>query len=107
MSKDKKCSTKLLYAILIYENMNRFEWIRSLERFIVKLTGWTMTIGIAQVKTNRPISDEDSIEKAAEILEESQGIESRPEDLYEILRPYNDSKLYAREINSIIEVLKL
>ena len=123
--KSEDCSRKLLYAVLIYENMNRPEYIRAFERIVVSLTKRRMTIGIAQVSTTKPISDEDSIKRAAKILKGSQKIEDDLNGLYgiqksqccykreqktlkkigDVLSVYNDGEQYAREVYKIIKIL--
>lgn len=119
------CSSKLLYAVLIYENINRPEYVRAFERIVASLTKRRMTIGIAQVSTTKPISDEDSIKRAAKILKGSQKIEDDLNGLYgiqksqccykreqktlkkigDVLSVYNDGEQYVREVYKIINIL--
>lgn len=61
-------SEPLLYAVLIYESMNRPKFLRIFENLFVRLLGLELTVGIAQVKSSRPLTDQESIHKAAAIL---------------------------------------
>lgn len=51
----------LVYAILLAEAQQRPSWFRKLETLIGKL-GRSGTFGVAQVSSNRPVSDEQSID---------------------------------------------
>ncbi len=96
----------LLYAVLIYENMNRPEWMRKIENIVCGLTHLEMTLGIAQVKTNKIISDVESIKKASKILANSSGFEGwSEEDFAEFIKVYNGGKDYPEEVRKIIRVL--
>lgn len=64
-------SVPLLYAVLIYEDMNRPVWLRKVENIIVKLTKKELTVGIAQVKSRKPLTDIESMRKAAAILSDT------------------------------------
>ena len=102
----------LLRAILIYENVNRPAWVRLLERAIVRVPGVRLTVGIAQVMSKRPLSDNDSITKAYELLaEENKRLQdsgyfcddySRIESL---IRIYNPSKKYHKEVLSVYRLI--
>lgn len=102
------CSQYLLYAILINENMNRPHWIRKLENGLVRVFGITLTVGLAQIKSDTPISDSESILFAAEILRDSREFDSKDNmtHLRQALIPYNSSIQYLYTIASIIACLK-
>lgn len=44
--KERKCSIPLLYAVLIYENMNRPSWLRIVENAFNVLPGVNLTVGL-------------------------------------------------------------
>lgn len=98
-------SLTLLYAILIYESLNRPLPIRKIENLWVKITRCTATVGIAQVKSNVPLTDVQSIEKAAKILEKSE-INNAGSDWDSLIYRYNSSKKYVQNIWKIITVLE-
>lgn len=107
------CSKPILYAVLIYENMNRPPSLRKFENFVVKLTRKQLTVGIAQVRSDKPLSDDESIEKAARILEGSIFADSgygsgfvNIQQLETVLETYNNSALYAESIAEIMSVLR-
>lgn len=108
------CSKQILYAVLIYENMNRPNLLRSFENWLVRLFHLELTVGIAQVKSDKPLSDEESIQRAAKILEGSiyadSGVGSGFADiqqLEDVLKDYNSSKVYAESVAIIITKLRV
>jgi len=107
------CSKPILYAVLIYENMNRPHWMRVVENTITKVTRAELTLGIAQVKSNKVISDEESILKAARILKNSNSADAGYgsgfvdiQQLEGILENYNSSALYAESVAEIMAALR-
>jgi len=107
------CSKPILYAVLIYENMNRPAQLRKFENLIVKVTRLNLTVGIAQVRSDKPLSDEESIKKAATILSGSVFADSGYgsgfvdiQQLEQILEKYNSSALYAESVAEIMSVLR-
>ena len=106
--RQNNCSQYLLYAILINENMNRPHWIRKLENGLVRVFGITLTVGLAQIKSDTPISDSESILFAAEILRDSREFDSKDNmtHLRQALIPYNSSIQYLYAIAGIIACLK-
>lgn len=106
-------SKPILYAVLIYENMNRPAWMRLIENVIVKTTHKELTVGIAQVKSDRALTDSESISKAARILQGSSFADSGYgsgfvdiQQLEGILEKYNSSSLYAESIAEIMATLR-
>lgn len=106
-------SKPILYAVLIYENMNRPVWMRAIENAVVKATHRELTVGIAQVKSDRALSDSESISKAARILQGSSFADSGYgsgfvdiQQLEAILEKYNSSSLYAKSIAEIMATLR-
>ena len=57
------------YSIMIYENFNRPAIIRKIESLCCKLTKKPHSLGIMQVNTSSPISDEQSIIKAIGLIQ--------------------------------------
>lgn len=107
-----KCSIPTLYAVLIYENMNRPRWIRSIENAIVRVTRKELTVGIAQVKSDKVLTDSESITKAAYILRGSSKFDRgfiegyiNIQQLEDVLKKYNSSRLYTDSIAEIIVIL--
>lgn len=108
------CSKRILYAVLIHENMNRPIWIRTIENGLVRFFGLKLTVGIAQVSSDRPLTDEESIEMAAKILKGSTYADSGYGDgfanigqLAEVLKNYNSSEAYVKSISQIITKLRI
>ena len=100
------CNKVLLYAILIYENMNRPWLIRKIENGVVRLFKCELTVGIAQVKSNKPLADKESIKIASEILKNTNMINLHNfEELQRIVNIYNPEDCYARAISDIAKVL--
>jgi hypothetical protein len=107
------CSKPILYAVVIYENMNRPPSLRKLENIIVRFVKVPLTVGIAQVKSDKPLSDAESIEKAARILSGSASADNEfaggfvdMQQLEGLLEKYNQSALYAESIAEIMSVLR-
>jgi len=69
------CPKPLLYAVLIYENMNRPVLFRSLENILIRVFKKPMTVGIAQVMSKTPLTDRESIQKAAKIIGEADSVD--------------------------------
>lgn len=111
---NQKCSVALLYSILIFEDMNRPSLVRKMENLIVKLLPVELTVGIAQVKSKKPLTDIESIEIATRELKDSKDVidmtfnSSEPEysDVKKVISRYNSDKLYADSIIQILHVLK-
>jgi len=107
-------SRALIYAVLIYEDMNRPPFIRFAERIIVRLTHKELTIGIAQVKSSKPISDNESISRAAKILSNTTPVIERKyssgsqdyTDLVPFLKKYNDDSEYAKAVIDTLSHLR-
>ena len=106
------CSKALLYSILIYENSNRPVIVRMIENWFVKLIKKTITVGIAQVKSNKPLTDEESIEIATVKLKNTdkvikEDISGLNKKLSTIIQTYNDSVKYSDSILRILEAMKV
>ena len=105
-------SVPLLYAILIYEDMNRPAWLRRVENLIVKVTKKELTVGIAQVKSKVSLTDIESMNKAAEILKDTKSLnEEFQQSIYNshqlqaILERYNSGSQYKHAIVTVLSNL--
>lgn len=104
----------LIYSILIYENFNR----HILHRIVEKLLFWTKRIkstGIMQVKSEKYLTDEESISRGSDLLiskyfEVFEAVYSKEKDCLpgcfytsrrESIKFYNPDKDYINEVESI------
>lgn len=97
----------LMTSILVYEDLNRPPAIRRLENLFVRLPGRIATVGVAQVKSDRPLSDAQSIQLMAEILQSSIAKHMSPGDFWferlnSILAEYNGGSSYAENVAEIL-----
>lgn len=102
---------EIMSAILIFEDMNRPAVVRRLENVIISCLPISMTVGVAQVWSSRPLSDRDSIEEMGRILsdlrDESDERGYTGEGYYWfLLERYNHSHEYARNVFSIFEQIR-
>ncbi len=92
-SKNKDFNS-LIYAIMIFKDYHRSNFLRSVDKIRFRFTGKTMKMGIMQVETNKEISDEESIKIVIKDLnkiekEISTNKKIKKQDLYqELLREY-------------------
>lgn len=100
---------RLMKAILVFEDMNRPAWVRMLERVLVRVPGVAMTVGVAQVRSERPLSDLDSITVAHKLLTEgrppadvSRGEESR---LKYLIGVHNGGAKYMEDVLSVYRLV--
>lgn len=93
----------LLTAIVIYEDLNRPRPIRFLENLLVRLPGVELTVGIAQVRSSRPLTDEESIWKMAEYIQSVVREEGSSRSV--ILRCYNSGYSYESDVEQIYQDL--
>lgn len=103
---EHSCSLGLLYSVVIYEDMNRPSWLRKVENCLVRVPGISLTVGIAQVRSNRVLSDSESIYRAAEVLEGTDvpggpSLVFTNEIVCSALLRYNDSKQYSDQVRSV------
>lgn len=103
-SKNKDFNS-LIYAIMIFKDYHRSNFLRSVDKIRFRFTGKTMKMGIMQIETNKEISDEDSIKIVIKDLnkiekELSANKKIKKQDLYqELLREYG--------FNNIDDVLNI
>lgn len=62
-----------------------------------------MTVGVAQVLSNHSLSDEESIQKASEILRDTKSVNDY--DLKEYIKKYNNSETYLESILKIKQLI--
>ena len=103
--------TPLLYAILIFENMNRPEWVRGIENLVVRFLRMKLTVGIAQVYSTRPLTDIESIQVASEYLKASavafgNKTSSGTEEQRDIIGSYNSDEVYVPSIMNILGIME-
>lgn len=113
---NEACSTfeldrTLVVSILIYENLNRPKPVRRIENLLARLPGVQLTVGIAQVRSRKPMSDHDSILKMGQILWESwhqkfADLDDECVRLQATLTDYNGSVKYSREVIEIMRTLQ-
>ena len=108
VSEKNNINSIIMEAILVYENLNRPSMIRHVENCLVGFMPFTMTVGIAQVSSDRKLSDEESIDIMGQILGSTAESldESLPPYLWlsKLLEAYND-ETYAENVMKILEVL--
>lgn len=97
----------LLYAIMIYEEMNRPRWMRFFENIFFKF-GLAKTTGIMQIRSSVPLTDEESIRQGQKIIMDAylknEGLlESyqRFELVGKIATVYNPDAYYREEIRDL------
>ncbi len=102
----------IIFSLMIYENFNRPPCVRIFERLIFNLKRKEMTFGIMQVKSESPISDEESIVRAVKKIKEiisvqrEQNSESFNCYRWDVFRAYNPGDYrYSNEIEEIFNVL--
>jgi hypothetical protein len=96
--------SRLLRAILVFEDMNRPFWVRTIERWLVRLTGMALTVGIAQVRSQKPLTDVESITEAYGLLTrdpDQTDSEQAPERLLNLIRRYNDDARYCENVSFV------
>lgn len=110
----------LIFAIMIYEDYNRSKNFREIENALHKIVRGTMSVGIMQVQSKVPLNDNQSIEKACELL--GNEIDKQVLEVYrqnpdqqdpdcltslfswkieEIIRAYNGKRLYCEEVKNL------
>lgn len=94
----------ILRAILVVEDINRPPFIRKIENIVVKFTRHTLSVGIAQVRSNIPLTDEESIIRAAKILHATERMQS-DEEVFSTAYRYNQSREYSDIVCAITRVL--
>ena len=105
--KDESCNKLLLYSILVYEDMNRPRVIRKIESAIVTFLKCELTVGIAQVKSKKPLTDIESIKIAARILRNTRDCNMYDNaEIKRVVGVYNSGKVYAQTIVEIMNIIR-
>ena len=100
-------------CILTFENMNRPKWWRRVENLLVRLPNVRLTVGIAQISSDRPLTDDESIQVGvAHLAEVSNQLEmgtsippaAGPQHIERLIRAYNPNESYVTEVMSIWQV---
>lgn len=93
----------ILFSILVIENLNRPGLFRFFENILIKFPGIKLTLGIAQVYSDKPISNSESIEirfdQVSDYFDSGMPIE-------EIFKNVNQSPKYIDEALRIYDYLK-
>lgn len=101
---DNKELVLILYSIMIFENYNRPAFLRKYDNFLFKLNGGSRKLGIMQVKSNKFISDFESIElvyKKLEKIVEKKKVKKINVD--EVINMYcKDNSVYVKNIYDCI-----
>lgn len=109
-SMKSECSLALLFALITYEDINRPAIFRRLENLLVRIPGVSMTVGVAQVRSERPLSDSKSIECASQMLANT-AFATSAEDLMADsgskarLESYNRDPRYIKQVLEIAEYI--
>lgn len=104
--RDESCNKLLLYSILVYEDMNRPLVIRKIENAIVTFLKCELTVGIAQVKSKKPLTDVESIKIAARILRNTNSYDMYDAaEIKRVVGVYNSGKVYAQTIVEIMNII--
>ncbi|MCG5095283.1 hypothetical protein MBN60_03770, partial [Candidatus Saccharibacteria bacterium] len=103
----KSCNKLLLYGILIYEDMNRPRVIRKMENAIVTFFKCELTVGIAQVKSKKPLTDTESIKLAAGILKNTRNCNTyNVAEVSKAVEAYNSGEAYPQNIIEIMNIIR-
>lgn len=103
-----------LFAIMIFEDFNRGPIIRAIEKIKVK-AGYEATIGVMQVKSDKIISNIESVDKAYKLIaqygKDSLGRELSEGEVEDIAVEYNCGEKYSESIayiySRILEYIRL
>lgn len=58
----------LLTSILVFEDLNRPKMVRRIENILVCIPGVSLTVGVAQIRSSKPLSDRESIAQMGKYL---------------------------------------
>lgn len=107
----------IVYAVLIYEDFNRPKVIRQIENLKFRLTKKSLTLGVMQVKSDKLISDLESVKLGTKkivddyknYLENTAEINGEYFEYYAkdyIISNYNVGTSYNGEVNELAEIIK-
>lgn len=107
----------IVYAVIIYEDFNRPKIARHIENLKFRLTKKPHTLGVMQVKSDKFISDLESIKlgtekivnaykKHIEKLEETSETFYEWTAIYAIIEDYNVGSSYSSEVGELSDIIK-
>lgn len=101
---------RIIYSIMIYENYKNPLLMRKLDTLLVKYGTESTELGIMQVKTNKIITDEESIKiatnKIIKIYEKEVKGKLNEQNLKLILKKYKKDDIFIKEVSDIYLKLK-
>jgi len=107
----------IVYAIIIYEDFNRPKIVRQIENLKFKLTKKPHTLGVMQVRSDKLISDLESVKLGTEKIVNAykrylENSTQRSSDYFEwnarnyIINDYNAGISYNEEVNELADIIK-
>lgn len=100
---------RIIYSIMIYENYKNPLLMRKLDTLLVKYGTEATELGIMQIKTNKVITDEESIKlasnKIAKLYEKEVKKQMTDQNLKAILKKYKNEDMFIEEVNDIYHKL--
>lgn len=100
---------RIIYSIMIYENYKNPPFMRKLDALLVKYGKEPTELGIMQVKTNKVITDEESIKmastKISKIYEKEVKNKLTDASLKAILKKYKSNNTFIEEVNDIYNTI--
>lgn len=101
---------RIIYSIMIYENYKNPLLMRKLDTLLVKYGTEPTELGIMQIKTNKVITDEESIKMAVnkinKIYEKEVKTKMSEQNLKIILKKYKNDDMFIEEVSDIYQKLK-
>ena len=96
---------RIIYSIMIYENYKNPSFMRKLDNLLVKYGAESIELGIMQVKTNKVITDEESIKlanaKISKIYDKEVKNKLTDQNLKTILKKYKNDNSFIEQVNDI------
>lgn len=107
----------IVYAVIIYEDFNRPKIARQIENFKFKVTKKPHTLGVMQVKSDKLLSDFESVRLGTEKIVKAykshiEKLEETNESFYEwtaiysIIEDYNSGSSYGSEVSELADIIK-
>lgn len=107
----------IVYAVIIYEDFNRPKIARQIENLKFKVTKKPHTLGVMQVKSDRLLSDIESVRLGTEKIVKAyknhiEKLKETDESFYEwtakysIIEDYNAGSSYSSEVSELADIIK-
>ena len=107
----------IIYAVIIYEDFNRPKIARWIENLKFKVTKKPLTLGVMQVRSDRLLSDFESVQLGTEKIVEAykKYIEKLVEKnesfsecaaIHSIIQDYNTGSSYNSEVSELADIIK-